>query len=122
MAKAALGAEVVNTSYGPGGGPTTTTKRDVNAAYLTGVYIEITNGATGPTNAAEVQVRTYAAGQTKAFNKGTPFVGSTSNSAVVSVAQLEIPMDADAWDAVITHPTGQAVTVAIHEGKVNTIS
>ena len=94
-----------------GAGNTTSTGQDVSTGYGAQVDVQLTNGATGPTVAAQVQVQVAAnAAGTLWVNYGGPLVGSTANSAVSSWS-VEIPIGVEAVRLVAGSNTGQNVTV-----------
>lgn len=97
-----------------GAGNITSSVIDLSTTYGSTINIKLTNGATGPTVAAQVQVvvgNNYNAGSpTLLTNFGGACVGSTSNSAV-SYFSIEIPIGIEAVELVAGSNTGQAVTV-----------
>jgi hypothetical protein len=99
------------TTLTAGAGNTTSATVDLSAAYGAEVDIKLTNGATGPTIAAQVQVQVAddAAG-TLWVNFGGPLVGPTGNAAVSSWS-VEIPLGVAAVRTVSGSNTGQNVTL-----------
>ena len=97
---------------------------DLSAGYGALVDIKLTNGGTGPTVAAQVQVQVtanYNAGSpTLATNFGGALIGSTANSAV-SQFSVEIPIGAAAVRLVAGSNTGQNVTVDADISQVTAI-
>lgn len=87
---------------------------DLSTVYSALVDIFLTNGATGPTVAAQVQIQVandYNAGSpTKVTNFGGPLVGVTTNNGVTYFS-VEIPIGAAAIRLVAGSNTGQNVTV-----------
>ena len=71
---------------------TTSTAQDLSTTYGSQVDIQLTNGATGPTVPAQVQIQVAndVAG-TLFVNFGGPLVGSTVNNAVTSWS-IDIPI------------------------------
>jgi hypothetical protein len=99
------------TSLTAGAGNVTSTTVDLSASYGAVVDIRLTNGATGPTVAAQVQVQVAAdAAGTLWVNFGGPLVGSTTASAASSWS-VEIPIGVAAVRTVSGSNTGQAVTL-----------
>ena len=94
-----------------GAGNTTSASQNLSTGYGAQVDIRLTNGATGPTVAAQVQIQVAndSAG-TLWTNFGGALVGSTSNSAV-SQWSVEIPFAVAAVQLVAGSNTGQNVTV-----------
>jgi len=97
-----------------GAGDTSSSWIDLSAGYGALVDIKLTNGATGPTVAAQVQVQVaadYNAGSpTLVTNFGGALVGLTSNNGVAYFS-VEIPIGAAAVRLVAGSNTGQNVTV-----------
>ena len=87
---------------------------DLSTAYAAQVDFQLTNGATGPTVAAQVQIQVAAAYNAGSpvlpVNYGGPLVGSTSNSGVSSWS-VELPIGVAAFRLVAGSNTGQNVTV-----------
>jgi hypothetical protein len=94
-----------------GAGNTTSSAVDLSAGYGAQVDVKLTNGATGPTVAAQVQIQVAAdTGGTLWVNFGGPLVGTTANSGVSSWS-VEIPIGVNRLQLVAGSNTGQAVTV-----------
>ena len=94
-----------------GAGNTTSSGIDLSGGYGAEVGIKLTNGGTGPTVAAQVQVQVANdSSGTLWTNFGGPLVGSTTASAV-SYWVVEIPPEAAAVRLVAGSNTGQNVTV-----------
>lgn len=95
-------------------GDTTSSTIDLSGGYGALVNIKLTNGGTGPTVAAQVQVYTatnYNGGSPTQWTKfGGALVGATANSAVREFA-VDIPIGAAALKLVAGSNTGQNVTV-----------
>ena len=97
-----------------GAGNTTSSVIDLSATFESQIDIKLTNGGTGPTVAAQVQVvvaNNYNAGSpTLLTNYGGALVGSTTNSAV-SYFSVTIPIGVAAVELIAGSNTGQNVTV-----------
>ncbi len=94
-----------------GAGDTTSNAVDLSTGYGAQVDIQLTNGATGPTVAAQVQVQVATDVAGTLFTKfGGPLVGSVTNSAVSSWS-VELPIGVARVRLVAGSNTGQAVTV-----------
>lgn len=95
-------------------GDTNSSWIDLSTAYGAQIDFKLTNGATGPTVAAQVQVQVaadYNAGSPNLVTKfGGPIVGSTTNSDV-TYGSIEIPPGVAAVRLVAGSNTGQNVTV-----------
>ena len=102
------------TNLGAGSGNTTSGVTDTSAAYGAQVNVKLTNGATGPTVPAQVQIQVandYNAGSpTLWVNYGGPLRGSTVN-ADVSYWSINIDVPIAAVRLVSGSNTGQAVTL-----------
>lgn len=94
-----------------GAGNTTSGAVDLSTGYGAQLDVSLTNGATGPTVAAQVQIQVAAdfAG-TLWVNFGGPLVGSTSNSGVSSWS-IDLPIGVARVQLVAGSNTGQNVTV-----------
>lgn len=87
------------------------TWQDVNTGYGVQLGILLTNGATGPTIAAQVQIQTSNdTSHTLAVNFGGPLVGVTTNSGVSSWS-IELPIGVCSFRLVTGSNTGQNVTL-----------
>lgn len=97
-----------------GAGDTSSSWIDLSTVYGALVDIILTNGATGPTIAAQVQVQVAAnyngGSPTQVTKFGSPLLGTTTNSAV-SHFSVEIPIGAAALRLVAGSNTAQNVTV-----------
>jgi hypothetical protein len=97
-----------------GAGNTSSSWVDLSGAYGAQLDIRLTNGATGPTVAAQVQILVAAN-----YNSGSPslptwfggaFVGGTTASEIDYIS-VEIPIGVAAIQLVAGSNTGQNVTV-----------
>jgi hypothetical protein len=97
-----------------GAGNTNGSWIDLSAGYGAAISIQLTNGGTGPTIAAQVQIQVadnYNAGApTLPVNFGGPLVGGITASEVDSWS-IAIPPGVAAVRLVAGSNTGQAVTV-----------
>lgn len=107
-----------------GAGNTTSSVIDLSASYGAQVNIKLTNGATGPTIAAQVQV--YVAND---YNAGSPtlltqfggaFQGGVTNAGVY-YCSIEIPFGVEAIELVAGSNTGQNVTVDADISRVTAV-
>lgn len=107
-----------------GAGDTSGSWIDLSAGYGALVDIKLTNGATGPTVAAQVQVQVaanYNAGSpTLVTNFGGALVGLTSNNGVAHFS-VEIPIGAAAVRLVAGSNTGQNVTADADVSQVTAL-
>jgi hypothetical protein len=105
-----------------GAGNTTSATQSLAATDGTTVDFLITNGATGPTIAAQVQIQVANdSGGTLWVNFGGPIIGSVTNSAVThGTAYLDHPYAA--MRLVAGSNTGQNVTVDADISSVTVIS
>src|SRR5688500_8721572 len=91
-----------------GAGDTTSSAQDLQTSYGAAVHIKLTNGATGPTVAAQVIVE-VSPDNSKWFQLVGPLVGSTANNGIVSWS-FSIPAAMKFVRTVSGSNTGQAVT------------
>lgn len=104
-----------------GAGNVTSATTDVTASYETTVDIKLTNGATGPSVPAQVQVQVAAdSGGTLFVDYGGPLVGGTSNNGVSSWSVL-LPMSVAAFRIVSGSNTVQNVTLDCDYDRVTGI-
>lgn len=109
------------TTMTAGAGNVTGSTVDITGAYETILDIKLTNGATGPTVPAQVQVQIAAdAGGTLFVDYGGPFIGSTANSAVSSWS-IVLPLSAGAFRLVTGSNTGQNVTLDSDYSRVTAL-
>ncbi len=92
-----------------GAGNTTSGTQTINTGYGGELMVKLTNGATGPTVAAQVQIQ-ISGDNSKFYDFGGPMVGSVANSAVVQWS-IDIPIGVMYFKLVAGSNTGQAVTV-----------
>lgn len=108
-----------------GAGNTTSSVINLSTTFESQIDIKLTNGATGPTVAAQVQIvvaNDYAAGSpTLLTNFGGALVGSTANSAVTYFS-VTIPIGVAAVELVAGSNTAQNVTVDADISSVTAIS
>lgn len=94
-----------------GAGNTTSSAVDLSTGYGAQIDIQLTNGATGPTVPAQVQIQVAAdTGGTLFVNYGGPLVGGTANNGVSSWS-VELPIGVNRFKLVAGSNTGQNVTV-----------
>jgi hypothetical protein len=104
-----------------GAGNTTSSTIDATGFYGSQIDIVITNGGTGPTVPAQVQIQVANdAAATLVTNFGGAFVGGVANSGVYH-ASVEIPIGVGAIILVAGSNTGQNVTVSADIGKVTAV-
>lgn len=103
-----------------GAGDTTSSAVNLVDGYGAQVNMKLTNGATGPTVAAQVQIQ-VSADDTTYWNFGGPLVGSTANSGVVSWSAT-IPIGVMYLKLVAGSNTGQNVTVDADIAEVTALS
>lgn len=109
------------TTLTAGAGNTTSSTVDNTASYGTQLDIQLTNGATGPTVPAQVQIQVAAdSGGTLFVNFGGPLVGTTTNSAVSSWS-VDLPIGVGAFRIVSGSNTGQNVTLDADYSRVTGI-
>jgi hypothetical protein len=103
-----------------GAGDTTSSSVNLTDGYGAVVGIKLTNGATGPTVAAQVQIQT-SSDDTEFYDHGGPLIGNTDNNGVLS---WTIPIDIGVMYVrlVAGSNTDQNVTVDADLGEVTAIS
>lgn len=97
------------TTLTAGASDTTSSVVTLDDGYGAALHIKLTNGATGPTVAAQVQIQ-VSADNSEWYDLGGALVGSTTNSDVVSWGGIEIPVGVEYLRLVAGSNTGQAVT------------
>ena len=85
------------------------------------LHVKITNGATGPTIAAKVQIQ-VSADNSEWYDFGGPLVGSTVSSEVVSYGGIDIPIGVEYLRLLAGSNTGQAVTVDADISEVTALA
>lgn len=106
-----------NTTLTAGAADTTSTAQDVTAAYDCALDIKLTNGGTGPTVAAQVQIQ-HSPDNSNWYNLGGALKGSTTSSAVTSWALIPLGPNARYVRLVAGSNTGQNVTVRAEISKL----
>lgn len=101
------------------GGPTTSAVLTLDDAYGADIDIKLTNGATGPTTAAQVQVQ-VSPDNSHWFDYGGLLTGKTGNNETISW-HVQIPMEVQYARLVSTHPTGQPVTIDAFATELTTL-
>lgn len=109
------------TTMTAGAGDVNGTGQDLTGSYGAQLDIKLTNGATGPTIAAQVQIQVAAdSGGTLWTNFGGPLVGPTSNNGTASWS-IDLPIGVAAVRLVSGSNTGQNVTLDADISKVTAI-
>jgi hypothetical protein len=103
-----------------GGGDTTSSAVTLDDGYGAALHIKLTNGATGPTVPAQVQIET-SADNSEWYEFGGALVGTTTNSDVVSWGGIEIPIGVEYLRLVAGSNTGQNVTVDADLSEVTAV-
>ena len=103
-----------------GAGDTTSTAVDLSTGYGAQLHVKLTNGATGPTVAAQVQVQ-FSADDTEYYNNGGPLVGNTDNNGVESWT-IPVPIGVEYVELVAGSNTGQNVTADADISNVTAVS
>lgn len=108
-----------NVTLTAGAGNTTATGVALDDGYGAQLHLKLTNGATGPTIAAQIQIQ-LSPDDTNYYDYGGPLVGSTTNSAVSSWS-VEIPIGAEFVRTVSGSNTGQNVTIRAELSEVTAV-
>lgn len=103
-----------------GAGDTTSASQDLQTGYGGSLHIKLTNGATGPTVAAQVQIE-VSADNTEWYDFGGPLVGGTGNNEVVSWGGIDIPIGVEFLRLVAGSNTVQDVTVDADISEVTAV-
>lgn len=98
------------TTLTAGAGNTTSSAVDISTGYGAVLNIKLTNGATGPTLPAQVQIQ-VSNDNTTFWNYGGPLQGGVANSGVSSWGGIELPIGTKYVQLVAGSNTGQNVTV-----------
>lgn len=106
-----------NITLTAGAGDTTSATQDLTAVYQTIARIRLTNGATGPTVAAQCKVQIAEVDTAAKYMTLATVVGLTSNNGVVE-AVVAIPDPAEQLRFVSGSNTGQDVTLRVVIEKV----
>lgn len=93
-----------------GTGDTTSSAVDMSTYRAASLNVKLTNGTTGPTVAAQVQIEVSGDNSTW-YKFGGPIVGQTGNSAVHSLGGIDIPVGVKYLRLVAGSNTGQNVTI-----------
>lgn len=93
-----------------GAGNTTSSVITLDDGYGAALHIKLTNGGTGPTVAAQVQIQ-VSADNSEFYNFGGALVGLTSNNGISSWGGIEIPLGVEYLRLVAGSNTGQNVVV-----------
>lgn len=104
-----------------GAGDTTSSAVDLADGYGAALTIKLTNGATGPTIAAQVQIE-VSNDNSEWVKFGGPLVGGTANNGVSSWGGIEIPIGIKYVRLVAGSNTGQNVTAEADISEVTAIS
>ena len=109
-----------NVTLTAGAGNTTSSVATLDDGYGAALHIKLTNGATGPTVAASVQIQ-VSADNSEYYNFGGAFTGSTTNSAVVSWGGVEIPIGVEYLRIVSGSNTGQNVRLDADISEISVV-
>lgn len=98
------------TTLTAGAADTTSSAVVLDDGYGASLHIKLTNGATGPTVAAQVLIQ-VSADNSEWYDFGRALVGLTTNSGVASWGGIEIPIGVEYLRLVAGSNTVQNVTV-----------
>ena len=102
------------------GADTTSSTQDLTAVYQSIVRVRITNGATGPTVAAQCKLQVSEADTAAKYMTLATVVGSTANNGVVE-AVMAVPDPAEYLRLISGSNTGQNVTLRAVIEKVTAL-
>lgn len=108
-----------NITLTAGAADTVSSAQDLSAKYAAEALIKITNGATGPTIAAQVQISVSQDG-TNYYNFGGALKGGTTNSGVYSWT-IGLPFGAKYVKFTSGSNTGQNVTLRVELATVSAV-
>jgi hypothetical protein len=103
-----------------GAADTTSSVVTLDDGYGAALHIKLSNGATGPTVAAEVQIQ-VSADNSEWYDFGPPLVGNEDGNGVESWGGIEIPMGVEYLRLVAGSNTGQDVTVDADISEVTAV-
>lgn len=92
------------------GATTTSSAVDLADGYGAVLHMKVTNGGTGPTLPAQIQIET-SDDNSAWYDFGSPFVALTGNSVVTDWGGVELPAGVKHVRLVGSGNTGQAVTL-----------
>jgi len=102
-------------------GDTTSGTQTIDAGYGAALHIKLTNGATGPTIPAQVQVR-VSADNTEWYSYGGPLKGGTASNGISSWGGIPVPIGVEYLRLVAGSNTGQNVTVDADISEVTAVA
>jgi len=108
-----------NVTMTSGAADSNSTSTDLRTSYGGEALIKLTNGATGPTVPAQVQIQ-LSNDDSNYYNYGGALIGSTSNNGVASWA-IDIPIGTMYIRFVSGSNTGQDVTLRVELATVTGI-
>ncbi len=103
-----------------GAGDDTGAAVTLDDGYGAQIHLKLTNGGTGPTVAAQIQIQA-SADNSEWYNFGGPLVGTTGNSEINSWS-VEIPIGVEYVRTVQGSNTGQNVTCDIDLSEVTAVA
>jgi hypothetical protein len=103
-----------------GAGDTTSTAVTLDDGYGAALHVQLTNGGTGPTVPAQVQIE-VSGDNSEWYDFGGPLIGTVTASDVVSWGGIDIPIGVEFLRLVAGSNTGQAVTVDADISEVTAI-
>ena len=96
---------------------TTATAQDMSGTEGGSLFIKLTNGATGPTVPAQVQIQ-VSGDNSNFYNFGGALIGGTANNGVSQWGGIDIPKGNKYVRTVSGSNTGQNVTLRVEIVKV----
>jgi len=103
-----------------GAADTVSSVLDLTDGYGASLSVKLTNGATGPTNPAQVQVE-VSNDQTNWYKLGPPLIGNTDNNGVMSVGDVLIPAGTQYLRLVAGSNTDQDVVVRAEVSELSAL-
>lgn len=110
-----------NITLTAGSGDTTSSAQDLTTSYGAVVFIKLTNGVTGPTAPAQIQIEASGDGSTNWYDYGGPMQGDDAANGVYSFFS-EFPIGIPYVRFVSGSNTGQNVTLRVELVQVIAVS
>jgi len=110
-----------NVTLTAGAGDATSSLGTLTTGYGAEVDVKITNGATGPTVAAQVQLQ-VSEDNSNWYNLGGPLVAQLGNGVITSWGGISINPAAQYVQALAGSNTGQNVTCRVEVSQVTAIA
>ena len=121
MASTKAFAEIYNAYSNAAGASNTTAAQTIDDGYGAALHVKLTNGGTGPTLPAQVQIE-VSADNSEWYEMGGPMVGSVTLGVTRSWGAIDIPIGVEYLRLTVSGNTGQAVVVNADISEVTALS